>query len=135
MNKARFWITVCLVVVLSGCGGASNKKRLSVLDDSIDRYVQALRWSRLDDAVSYHVGRDGGKAGIDLTPMEPIRITEYRIIEKIVNDDFTEATVTGELNYYHNEYGTLKKIPLRQKWWFEEESRKWYLESNFPVFK
>lgn len=135
MNKTRIWITVCLVVFLAGCGGTANKKRVSVLQESIDNYVQALRWSRLDDAVVYHVNRDGEKAEIDLTPMESIRITDYSIKDKVLNSDFTEATVTGELDYYNTAYGTLKKMPLKQKWWFEEESGKWFLESDFPKFK
>lgn len=135
MKKTLFWITVCLIVALSGCSGVKTKRRVLTLDDSINHYVQDLRWSRLDDAAAYHVNRDGQKADIDLKAMEPIKITEYRIIDKKVNDDVTEATVTGELEYYNNEYGTLKKISLHQKWWFEEKSGKWFLESDFPKFK
>ena len=135
MNKTRFWISACLLVVLSGCGGISNTKRMSILQDSIDIYVQSLRWARLDEAASYHVRRDGTKIEVDLAPMETVRVTGYSIKDKDVNDDYTEATVTGELNYYHTEYGTLKKIPLEQKWWFQQETGKWLLESDFPKFK
>lgn len=135
MNDARFCLTICLIVVLTGCTGVKTKSRVLSLDDSINHYVQDLRWSRLDEAAAYHVNRDGQKADIDLKAMAPIRITEYRIIDKTVNEDITEATVTGELEYYSNDYGTLKKIPLHQIWWFEEKSGKWYLESDFPKFK
>jgi hypothetical protein len=135
MNNVRFGIVVLLIVILGGCSGMTNKKRVTVLQDSIDDYVQALRWGRLDDAVAYHVNRDGTRAEINLAPMEPIRVTGYHIKEKVINEDFTEATVSGELSYYHNEYGTLKKIPLRQKWWYEEESGRWFLESDFPTFE
>ena len=75
------------------------------------------------------------KVDINLEPMETIRVTGYHIKDKIINEDFTEASVSGELNYYHTEYGTLKKIPLSQKWWFEEESDRWFLESDFPTFE
>ena len=135
MNKVRIGIVLYLVAVLSGCGGQGNKKRVSVLEESIENYTQALRWNMMDDAASYHVNRDGEKAMIDLEPVKSIRVTSYHITGKTINDDFTEASVNGELNYYSTDYGTLSELPLNQKWWYQESSGKWFLESDFPEFK
>jgi len=67
--------------------------------------------------------------------METIRVTGFTITEKTLNEDVTEAVVKGELNYYRVDYGTLKKIDLNQTWWFEPDSKEWFLQSEFPQFK
>lgn len=124
-----------LLFTITACGDAGVKKKVEDLDHSIDAYAYALRWGRTNDVVAYHVYRDASKPEIDMSVMDVIRVTGYTIKEKKLNDDITEADVVGQLDYYHNEYGTLKKLEYRQSWWFEPETKKWYLESEFPEFR
>jgi hypothetical protein len=124
-----------LLFALTACGDSGVRKTVQDLDFAINDYAYALRWSRVDDAVAYHVNRDGDRPDIDLSAMQAIRVTGFTIREKNLNDDITGATVSGELDYYHNEYGTLRKVAYSQSWWYEPESKKWYLESDFPEFK
>ncbi|MEX2353226.1 MAG: hypothetical protein WD709_03490 [Gammaproteobacteria bacterium] len=128
---------MALLLLLSACGGGDSgvRKMVQDLDYAINDYAYALRWARTDDAVAYHVNRDGSKPDIDLSDMDAIRVTGFTITEKVLNDDVTAATVSGELNYYHNDYGTLREIEYHQSWWYEPESKKWYVESDFPEFK
>jgi len=129
---------ICILVamlILGGCGDSGVRKTVQDLDFAINDYAYALRWSRTEDAVAYHVNRDGSRPNIDLTAMQAIRVTGFTIKEKNLNDDITAATVIGELDYYHNEYGTLRKIGYSQSWWHEPETKKWYLDSDFPEFK
>jgi len=134
MMKCKVW-TLIFVLVISACGDAGIRKMVQDLDYAIDDYAYALRWSRSNDAVAYHLNRDGSRPQIELSVMESIRVTGFTIKGKALNDDLTEATVNGELEYYHNEYGTLRKTNYSQSWWYEPESKKWYVESDFPEFK
>lgn len=133
MNRLA-WVLMT-VVVASGCGGAGTKKKLELLDEAILHYNQALRWGRYTDAQEYHVTRDGAHGRIDPALLGSIRITGMSVQSKDVNDEVTEATVTGEISYYRTEQGMLRQLPLNQSWWFELESRRWLIQSEPPVFK
>ena len=124
-----------LLLILSACGDAVIRERVEDLDYAIDNYAYALRWSRSNDAVAYHKNRDGSKPAIDVSAMEVIRVTGFTIREKTLNSDNTGASVKGELSYYHNDYATLRTIEYSQSWWYEPESKKWYLDSEFPQFR
>lgn len=124
-----------LVMVLTACGSPAVRTQVESLDRAIDEYAYALRWLRKNDAVAYHMNRDGTRPHIDTSVMDVIRVTGFTIEEKTLGPEMTTATVVGELNYYHNEYGMLRTIEYRQSWWYDGESKRWYLDSEFPRFK
>ena len=132
----RNTVVLLLILVLTGCGGDSGiRKQIENLDDAINDYAYALRWLRKNDAVAYHMNLDGSRPEIDTSAMDVIRVTGFTIKKKELSPDNTGATVSGELNYYHNEYGMLRTITYSQTWWFEPVSKRWYLDSEFPQFK
>jgi hypothetical protein len=124
-----------LLLILSACGDTAIRKRVEDLDYAIDSYAYALRWSRSKDAIAYHLNRDKSRPTTDVSAMEVIRVTGFTILDKTLNSDNTGASVKGELSYYHNDYATLRTIEYSQSWWYEPESKKWYLDSEFPQFK
>ena len=124
-----------LVVCLSACASTQTKNKVEGLEESVKNYNIALRWAEYLDAQKYHVSKDGAKQNIDLDYLKNIRITGYTIQSKVLNDDVTEALINTEINYYNVEYGTLKKLMNEQKWWYEPESKRWFVESEFPSFK
>lgn len=126
---------ILLALLLSGCGGPAVRNNLEGLDRAIQEYAYALRWQRKEDAVSWHLNRDGSHPKIDASSMDQVRVTGFTIKDKTLDADMKGATVVGEMEYYHNEYGTVKKIEYRQSWWFEEKSKKWFVDNPFPEFK
>lgn len=122
-------------LALAACKSGGIREQVQDLDYAINDYAYALRWSRNGDAVDYHRNRDGSRPGIDLDGMKAIRVTGFTIAEKILSEDATGASVKGVLNYYHEDYGTLRTLDYSQSWWYEPESEKWYLESDFPRFQ
>jgi len=123
-----------LALVLVACNGVSTKKKAVGLTTAMDEYIAALRWGRLDRAMEYHLRRDGTHPAIDSSQLEYIRVTGHHIKKKSVNEALDEATVQIEMQYYHNQYGTLKKIIFDQEWWYQEEAKSWFLSSDFPKF-
>jgi hypothetical protein len=132
MPKLIFIFT--LVLMLAACNGVGTRKKADGLITAIDEYVAALRWGRFDRAKEYHLDKDGKQPEIDSSQLEYIRVTGHTVKKKTVNEAIDEATVQMEMQYYHNEYGTLKKIIINQQWWFQEEAKSWFLSSDFPKF-
>jgi len=126
---------VSLAVLLTACGAAETRHKLGNLDHAIDEYAYALRWQRIDDAVAFHKRKDGTKPNIDTSTMNNVRVTGFKIDKRILSDDMTSATVTGELDYYKEDVGTLHKLHFEQHWWYDEDAKHWYLSSDFPKFK
>ena len=127
-------LLLILVLLLAACNGVGTRKKGDGLVTAMDEYVAALRWGRFDKATEYHMDKNGEHAVIDTSQVEYIRVTGHTIKKKTVNEDLDEAAVKMEIQYYHNEYGTLKKIVIDQIWWYQEDARKWFLSSDFPKF-
>jgi hypothetical protein len=123
------------VFFIAACTGMASQQRISDLDESLDRYVAALRWAYYTDALSYHLTRKGKQAEVDEERLDNFSVTGLEIKEKILSEDENEALVKGELVYYHKEYGTVRKLKLNQIWWYSEETKHWFIESAFPDLK
>jgi len=128
-------VLLSLLAVLVSCNGVNIKHQVKTLDDAITEYNTGLRWGMFNNVDAYSKSSDGTQTPVDREAMENIRITGYEVLEKHINDDATEALVKGEINYYSNEYGTLRKIPFQQKWWYDTDSKHWFVEGPLPDFK
>lgn len=135
MTHSYRWVYVLVLAAATGCGGVSAKKKLELLDEALIQYSQALRWGRYEDVQQYHMNRHGERTPVDQAAMQPIRVTGISIQNKTVNEEVSEAIVTGQINFYHTNYGTLRQAPVNQTWWFEPESKRWFMDGEFPVFK
>lgn len=124
-------ILIVLIVFLAACNGTSVKTRVRKLDEAITNYNVGLRWSMLNRIEDYHKHKDGDKPKMDRAAMENIRVTGYNIEEQTVNDDVTEAEVKGEVDYYRADSGTMKKAAFTHKWWFDEEKKRWFNDSDY----
>lgn len=123
-----------LAALLAGCG-AMESHRLGLLDQAIIRYSQALRWQRYEDAQAYHMTREGERRKIDQEALKHIRISGYQIQEKNMGDDLMEAEVVGVMEYFNDSRGTIRKVPMTQTWWFDPESKRWFVTGELPQFK
>jgi len=68
-------LLLCMMLAVSACGDATVRKRVQDIDYAIDAYAYALRWARIDDAIEYHMDRDGKRPEIDPSVMDDIRVT------------------------------------------------------------
>lgn len=124
-----------VTLVFVSCNSGNIKRQINSLDDSITEYNKSLRWSMFNNLDSYNRSPDGKEMPVNRDAMKNIRITGYEVTEKNVNPDATKATVKGEISYYNNEYGVLKKIPYEENWWYDAEVKHWFMDSPLPDFK
>jgi hypothetical protein len=127
-------IILSLILMMTACNGVGTKKKAEGLETAIDEYVAALRWGRFDKALEYHFDKEDNSPDIDTSKLEYIKVTEHTFKKKVINDEIDEAALQLEVKYYHEEYGTVKKIIVDQVWWYKEETESWLISSEFPKF-
>ena len=125
---------IALLSLLAACNSIGTKQKGEGLVNAMDEYEAALRWGRFESAMEYHLQEDETQPEIDSSQLEFIKVTGNKIKKKTINDDLDAATVEMVMQYYHKEYGTLKKITIVQEWWYHEELKRWFLSSDFPKF-
>ena len=123
-----------LLVMLAGCKQYTVQKRVNNLEASLTSYDVALRWAQYQEAYSYHVSPNGTQPPADLERLAEISVTGIKPIEKVINEDHTEATVKSVINYYIKDQGTVKEIKLEQRWWVKEDTNQWFIDGEFPQF-
>lgn len=133
--KHNFSLLIILLLCLGACAGTVKRNKLEKFDDSLRQYNVDLRWGLYREAQQFHVDRDGKRAEIDLDTLAHIHITGYEVKEKIMNEELTGAQVTSEFSFFHDDYGKVKKVEFTHSWWFQPDTKRWFIESEFPVFK
>lgn len=131
----RSYFLVLVLVLLSACVNIGIKRKVSMLDDEITDYTVSLRWSMLDTIESYHKNKNGKTRPLDRSAMEDIRVTNVDLQEKSLNQDFTEAVVKGEVDYYRVDSGALKKLSITQNWWYDDKEKHWFIDGDYIKFK
>lgn len=128
--------SVLLVVLLGGCAAMGSQKKMNTLHDATNAYRILLRWGQYEDATKYILFRPGheGPKALNLEPLKSIRLASYDIVDQIVSTDETEATLKVVMTYYHEESNVLHTLRDVQHWWYNEEQKRWYLDSAFPDF-
>jgi hypothetical protein len=134
MNKFRMAVYV-LCLVLAACNGTNVRLKANSLETAIDEYSAAWRWALYTNITAMHQDKDGGQFELDAERLKTVRITAYRVAEKIINEAVTEATVKGEIEYYNTTQGTLKKVSFEHHWWYDEARKAWLNASQIPQFK
>ena len=105
------------------------------LGTALDVYGADLRWGRYQHAYTFHLTRDGKQPQFSMEQLENYSVTSFRPSDPILNADATEAVIPVEIDYYNEQYGMVRKFKDTQKWWFNAKEKKWFTESDFPVFK
>jgi len=136
MNSSVFsrLFLIVLIALLTACDAYQIKKKVNNLDDSITHYGVALRWAQHQDLYSYYVSPNGTKPPANLERLQEISVTGVKVTDKIINEDHTEATVKTTVTYYIKTQGSIRKLKLDQKWWYDEAIKQWFIDGELPKF-
>jgi len=124
------------------CGACADLRESLNIKNQADRlntaliaYGADLRWARYNQAYAYHAHRDGTQPQVNLERLDNFSITSFTNAAPVLNAEATEAEIPVEIKYFDEQYGTLRTLKETQKWWYNEESKHWLIESDFPVLK
>ena len=123
------------MMLLQSCNNFKVRETVEILEDSVTHYNVALRWAMYKEAYSYHYSPDGEQPQAKLDGLEEISVTGIEVTDKIINTEHTEANVETTVTYFLKTQGTIKKIKLNQKWWYNKQYKQWFVDSPFPEFK
>jgi len=122
-------------MMLSACAHLSEQKKMEHLEAKQKLFMKALRWKSYETAASVIRFRNPARQLASIDGLNNITVTSYDLIGSVEskNDDSTVAQVL--FGYIQNETGRVYQIKHTQVWWFDEESKQWYLGSDMPDFK
>lgn len=126
-----------VLVVLSGCGSLPSiggEKRALSLDASVETYRKVIRWGYYEEAAKYLRTRDGSGADPDLARAARYRVTRYEVGDRLIADTGEEARVIAHIEYYEIDSGVINSMRDDQYWWYDAETRRWFLGSGLPPF-
>ena len=133
--RSKRCLVVIICILLTACSGMEIRNQVDKLNRTLIDYGADLRWGRINMAYAYHVDKEGKQIPYDLDRMENFSVTDFRPVNPVINEDGSEATVPVEIDYYDERSGTLQKLKYVQHWWYREESKRWFVDSDFPDFK
>lgn len=133
-------ITACVVMlaaVLSAIGGCTQfeqKDRAIRLDQSVQLYVNSIRWGNFDTAAALTRVRQGAQPTLNSSVLNNLRVTAYS--SRILSMDETagEARVRAHFDYYFLDSGTIRTVSQTGVWYFDETADSWFLDGGLPDF-
>ncbi len=125
---------IVLITLLIACNAYQTRKKVNSLEDTITNYGVALRWAEYQNLYSYYVSPNGTQPPANIDGLQDISVTGIEVTEKIINEDHTEANVKTTVTYFMKTQGSVKKLKLDQKWWYNEANKQWLIDGEFPKF-
>ena len=120
---------------LSGCAATRENKRADDLTTSVLLYLQSLRWGDYPTAIAMLQHPDGTIPPSNATRLEGLRITTFNFEVLGGQPGDTEAVMTATMQYYWEDQAAVRKIGQRSRWWWSEESQRWFMDDTLPDFK
>jgi hypothetical protein len=136
ISTVRTLLAALLLTALAGCGSMPLGKsdRGIVLEAALNNYRKLIRWGYYDEAAKYLRSNDGQPITADLKRAARYRVTSYSVSNQLVADDGKEARVIAAIEYYELDSGVIRVLHDAQMWWYDAESKRWYLASPLPNF-
>ena len=130
----RVLLVVFLAVALNGCATIENQTRSTQLGHRAKLFVKAVRWGEFQVAADMLRRRDGERTSLDPKAYEGIRVTSETYALAASDPGATEASMSAEFEYTRGQSVSLKKLRYDALWWFEPESKQWFIDGSLPEF-
>jgi hypothetical protein len=112
-----------------------EQKSLEFLDAQQKLFMKALRWKSYDTAASVIRFQNEARKLGPIDDLNKITVTSYELITSIANFEEKTAVAYVVFDYIQDETGRVYQLKHTQHWWLDEETKRWYLESDMPDFK
>ncbi|PHR50854.1 hypothetical protein [Cycloclasticus sp.] len=129
------WVCVGLILMLSACAHITEQKKLEHLDAKQKLFMKALRWKSYETAASVIRYRNPARKLAPIDGLNKITVTSYDLIGSVPNAEDDTIIAQVLFGYIQNETGRVYQVKHTQVWWFDEESKQWFLDSDMPDFR
>lgn len=123
------------MLLIFGCGSITEFRKMEKLNETIQAYEQAIRWSEFDYAMIFLEPSEREANPPDESLYKRIRVTAYKIKKTALSDDEMQAVQVAEISYYKIDNVTVKSFSDHQLWEWDTKDKRWYLKSGLPYFK
>jgi len=124
-----------IAILLSGCAHIHEHKKQEMLEAKQKFFWKSLRWKSYSSALSVIKFKNTARKAFVSKGLEHITVTSYEEIGSVVVGDSGDIRTAVLFDYIQDETGRVFKIEHSELWWYEEESKQWYLGSDLPEFK
>ena len=133
----KFILLSILLSLGTGCvsipirsGGVAE----SVFEAATEKYARYIRWGYFEEAAGFSRARDGSKIIQDLDDVAKYRVSDYKILSRLLADNGFEGRVLALVEYYHIDSGVLYHLDTEQNWWYDFVKKRWYIYGTLPRF-
>jgi len=131
-NSFRILLAAALFLLMAAC--ASSGSRDDLRDQSLYVYAGAIRWGQIDEALGFvdpEYLKKRPFTALDRSRFDQVRITGYDVkgYEPIGKDELAQVV---EIRLVNQHTQTERTVIDRQRWRWDEESRRWWLLTGLP---
>lgn len=125
---------VVFVLLVLGCASMKTGEKMSQFDETSRAYLRAIRWGEFEAAYAFKKLTDRDDVLPDFEEYRSVRVTNFKVKQTIISEDQLKIIQIVDFQYYRMKDVTVKTIIDRQKWEYDEEQDRWFLQSNLPAF-
>ncbi|MDJ0987013.1 MAG: hypothetical protein QNJ26_15845 [Desulfobacterales bacterium] len=125
---------IVIILLMLGCASMETGEKLSQFDETSRAYLRAIRWGEFEAAFAFKKLTDREEVLPDFENYRNVKVTNYKVKQTIISEDKTKIIQLVDFQYYRMKDVTVKTLIDRQKWEYDTEQEKWFLQSDLPAF-
>lgn len=133
--KKLCWLLFVTVLLTSGCAHLATEKKLEKLQATQKLYWKSLRWKSYESAASVIRFRNSARQLAAFDHLNRITVTNYEEGGLLPTSEEDVYKTYVLFSYVQNETGRLLQVRHEEIWWYDTETKGWYLDSDMPNFK
>ena len=125
---------VVFVLLILGCASMETGEKMSQFDETSRAYLRAIRWGEFEAAFAFKKRTASNEELPDFEGYRTVKVTNYKVKQTIMSEDQSRIIQIVDFQYYRTKDVTVKNLIDRQKWEYDNDQEKWFLQSDLPDF-
>ncbi len=130
MKNVTSILLLSFFLLLSGCAGENKKSRS--FESTMRAYEQVIRWGDLEKANEF-LKEPAEFSAKRHNNLKKIQVNGYYVLSRTTTKEGLDQVV--EIKYTKDASVVVRTLTDVQKWVYDEEDKRWYLDSKIPEFK
>lgn len=122
------------ILIILGCASMETGQKMGQFDETSRAYLRAIRWGEYEAAFAFKKLTARDEELPDFENYRTVKVTNYKVKQTIISEDKSRIIQIVDFQYYRMKDVTVKNLIDRQKWEYDKQQEKWFLQSNLPEF-